>query len=162
MQVMRRFRIAAVAVTMAGLLFSVPRAEAGLLTGPASFGPASFGPASFSLDEAVAVQDTAVARDRLAAAPIAAEIAALHLGVPQAPLCNTCDFNPTIATAPSAAGTTFPVNVAILVLGSLWLTLMARRIQQRTAANRRDDASLEEALQRALTGGVPQHVAGGR
>jgi hypothetical protein len=152
MQVMRRFRIAAVAVTMAGLLFSLPRAEAGLLTGPASFG----------LDEAVAIQDTAVASGRLAAAPIAAEISALHLGVPQAPHCNTCDFYPTVATAPGAAGTTLPVNVAILVLGSLWLTLMARRIQQRTAANRRDDASLEETLQRALTGGVPQHAAGGR
>lgn len=43
---------------------------------------------------------------------------------------------------------TLPVNVAILVLGSLWLTLMVRRIQLRLGSE-------------DLNGGARPHAAGG-
>ena len=152
MQVMRRFRTAAVAAAMTGSVFVMPQAEAGLLTDAAGLG----------FEDVIAVQDTAVPGQRLVPAPVPPGIAALGLDVAQAPSCNDCGAGRTTATAPGANGTTLPVNVAILVLGSLWLTLMARRIQQRTAATRRDDAGLEEALRRALTGGAPQPAAGGR
>ena len=59
--------------------------------------------------------------------------------------CNDCAFGDPIPTARSA---TLPVSLAILALGSLWLTLMVRRLQPRSAAG-------------ALRNVGPQHAAGG-
>ena len=53
------------------------------------------------------------------------------------------------------ANVTLSVNAAIMVLGSAWLVLMARRIQGRDAADGMD-------VDRMLSGGAPRHVAGGR
>ena len=57
------------------------------------------------------------------------------------------------AEAEEQRSTTLPMNVAIVALGSLWLALMARRIQQRSAAGR---------LAGGLRGGVRQPAAVGR
>jgi hypothetical protein len=49
---------------------------------------------------------------------------------------------------------TLPVNIAILGLGTLWLGLMVRRIQQRSA-------SLVDLSAAELGGAAPQPAAGG-
>ena len=50
---------------------------------------------------------------------------------------------------------TLSVNAAIMVLGGMWLVLMARRIQGRGAADGIGGDSM-------LSSGAPRHVAGGR
>jgi len=69
------------------------------------------------------------------------------LGLPKVAACDGCTpgMVPTEAPRHSSA---LPVNVAILVLGSLWLTLMVRRIQLRLGSE-------------SLNGGARPHAAGG-
>lgn len=59
-----------------------------------------------------------------------------------------CCAEPVAPAARTRPGTTLSVNLAIVVLGTLWVGLMLRRIQLRSAM---DD----------LRGAAPRHAAGG-
>jgi hypothetical protein len=156
MQVMRCFRNAAAAATLVGCLFATPPAVAGL----------PYGPTGFAFEDGYMLLDAASTAQHPGSAPMPAGVVALRAAPAQESPCDGCDFEQGVAATPDQNGPTLQVNMAILVLGSLWVALMARRIQQRTAAEDRDDATLEDALEqaleRALRGGGPQHAAGGR
>ena len=74
-------------------------------------------------------------------------VAGLRIGAPQAEECTDCR-----EVAPPSAivrrSSTLSVNLAILVLGTLWVGLMLRRIQLRSALDDLRDAG-------------PRHAAGG-
>jgi hypothetical protein len=80
------------------------------------------------------------------AAVLPAGVAGLRVGAPQAEECTDCRE----AAPPSIGrrGSTLSVNLAILVLGTLWVGLMLRRIQLRSALDTLRDAG-------------PRHAAGG-
>ena len=80
------------------------------------------------------------------AAALPAGVAGLRIGAPQAEECADCRE----ATPPTIVrrGSTLSVNLAILVLGTLWVGLMLRRIQLRSALDDLRDAG-------------PRHAAGG-
>ncbi len=84
-----------------------------------------------------------------AAAQITADLpsGAAGLGAAQGTGCTGCGEAPAAHAGPRRSPT-LSVNVAILLLGSLWLALMLRRIQLRSAM-----AGLRAA--------APQHAAGG-
>ena len=86
----------------------------------------------------------------------AADLVEMHRAGPPAEACLDCARTPAGPIMGAGRGATLPVNLAIVLLGGLWLALMARRIQQRGASAR--DGGLDDAL----TGVGPQPFANGR
>ncbi len=80
------------------------------------------------------------------AAVLPAGVAGLRIGAPLVEECTDCpEVAPTSIVLHSS---TLSVNLAILVLGTLWVGLMLRRIQLRSALDTLRDAG-------------PRHAAGG-
>ncbi len=129
----------ALALPLAALALSGAPAAAAMIHGPtAGRSPAGMADAGW----------TAAALSR---AELPANVAALRLGAPQGTApgtdCAGCGESVPQAGRPRH-GATLSVNMAILVLGTLWVGLMLRRIQLRSAM---------EGLRNA----GPRHAAGG-
>jgi len=75
-----------------------------------------------------------------------AGVAGLRIGAPLVEECTDC--REAVPSAITRRGSTLSVNLAILVLGTLWVGLMLRRIQIRSALGDLRDAG-------------PRHAAGG-
>jgi hypothetical protein len=84
----------------------------------------------------------------LPSAELPANVAALRLGAGQGGDCAGCGEALAAASRARPASATLSVNMAILVLGTLWVGLMLRRIQLRSAMD-------------GLRGAAPRHAAGG-
>lgn len=82
----------------------------------------------------------------LPAGVLPAGVAGLRIGAPLVEECTDC--REAVPSAITRRGSTLSVNLAILVLGTLWVGLMLRRIQIRSALSDLRDAG-------------PRHVAGG-
>ncbi len=133
MTLWNRCRIPAVAMLAAGMIVATP-ASAGLIQIEPPNRPAIHDGVGRALEGMMPLR-------------VATPMGVAPLGVAQAVRCDGC----TPVTMPIEAprrSATLSVNVAILVLGSLWLTLMVRRIQMRLGS---DD----------LNGGARPHAAGG-
>ncbi len=134
-----RLRRIALALPLAALAFSGAPAAAAMIHGPsAGRSPAGMAEAAWK----AAAQ---------APAELPANVATLRLGAAQgtAPGTDCTGCSEALASAgrprPSA---TLSVNMAILVLGTLWVGLMLRRIQLRSAME-------------GIRGAGPRHAAGG-
>ena len=82
----------------------------------------------------------------LPAGVLPAGVAGLRIGAPLVEECTDC--REAVPSAIVRRGSTLSVNLAILVLGTLWVGLMLRRIQIHSALSDLRDAG-------------PRHVAGG-
>jgi hypothetical protein len=137
MTLLHRLRCVALAVTMMAPAMALPMAPA---TATVIHGP--------SATRAGAVQpDPAWTSAALGAPSLPAGVAGLRVAGPQASECTDCG-EITAPAVRSRGNPTLSVNVAILVLGTLWVGLMLRRIQLRSALP-------------GLRGAGPRHAAGG-
>ncbi len=145
MTLLSRCRTVAVVAVAAGMIVATPAGAGMLLTESSSTVPTlevgwgARGPA----------EATMLRLRGDAALPVGA--AALRVGTPhamtQGVVCDGCTPGMVTADAP-ARSATLSVNMAILVLGSLWLTLMVRRVQMRLGGH-------------GLNAGARPHAAGG-
>jgi hypothetical protein len=142
MTLMSRCRTVAVAALAVGMSVAMPAGAGVLLTEASSRMPgleAGLG----GRGPAEAMMPRLLGDAALPAGAAALRAAASQGGM----LCDGCAPNLVAAEAPRGSAT-LSVNMAILVLGSLWLTLMVRRIQLRIGGD-------------GLNGGGRPHAAGG-
>lgn len=125
---LRTVSLAAALITLA----TPPAAQASLILGPAQARHA-------------ASSDTAW-HAPIQPASLPAGAASWRIQGPQATDCHGCGTQAPQATG--RRGSTLSVNIAILVLGTLWVGLMLRRIQLRSAVD-------------GLRNAGPPHAAGG-
>jgi len=145
MTLVSRCRTVAVVALAVGMSVAMPAGAGVLLTETSSRMPAlEAGWAGRGAAEAMVPRLRGDAS--LPAGAAALRVAAPHGGA-QGVVCDDCAPSLGAAEAPRR-GATLSVNVAILVLGSLWLTLMVRRIQMRLGGD-------------GLNGGGRPHAAGG-
>lgn len=131
MTLLHRLRCVALAVTITAPAMALPVLPAGasVIHAPAGTRPAA------------ALPDTAWAP------ALPAGVAGLRVGTPQGTDCADC-ADPAAPSPRRSGNATLSVNVAILVLGTLWVALMLRRIQLRSAVS-------------GFRGAAPRHAAGG-
>lgn len=145
MTLMSRCRTVAVAALAVGMIAAMP-AGAGVLLTESSSRAATL-EADWGLRLPAEASMPRLRGDAALPAGAAALRVAAAQGGAQGMVCDGCSPGMMAAEAPRRSAT-LSVNVAILVLGSLWLTLMVRRIQMRLGS---DD----------FTGGGRPHAAGG-